>query len=95
MRHLGQETALRDLLALCLRSGGFPKVVAELKAHRGIEETTCETLLAVLSSEIEKQRRSASTLRSILQALYGAVPRQLATICPYLPPPTTENIPYL
>jgi predicted AAA+ superfamily ATPase len=77
-QHTGRETALRDLLALYLRFGGFPRVVAEVKARRGIEEATCETLLAVLSSEVEKQRRSAATLRMILQALYAATPNPIS-----------------
>jgi len=75
---LGRETALRDLLPLYLRFGGFPRVVAEVKAHRGIEEATREMLLAVLASEIEKQRRSAATLRMVLQALYGAMPNPIS-----------------
>lgn len=73
-----KETALRDILPLYLRLGGFPKVVGEIKARRGMEETTREMLLAVMTSEIEKQRRSAATLRMVLQALYGAMPNPIS-----------------
>ena len=75
---MGKETKLRDLLPLYLRFGGFPKVVGEVKARRVIEETTREMLLAVMASEVEKQRRSAATLRMILQALYGAMPNPIS-----------------
>jgi predicted AAA+ superfamily ATPase len=75
---MGAETALRDILPLYLRFGGFPKVVGEIKSRRGMEETTHELLLAVMASEIEKQRRSAATLRMILQALYGAMPNPIS-----------------
>lgn len=75
---MGKETVLRDLLSLYLRFGGFPKVVAEVKSQHGIEEATSEMLLAVMASEIEKQRRSAATLRMILQSLYGAMPNPIS-----------------
>lgn len=75
---MGKETPLRKMLPLYLRFGGFPKVVADVQAHSGIEETTRETLLAVVSSEIEKQRRSTATLRMILHALYGAMPNPIS-----------------
>ena len=75
---MGRETALRDLLPRYLRFGGFPGVVADVKAHGDIGETTRETLLAIVSSEIEKQRRSTATLRMILQALYKAMPNPIS-----------------
>jgi predicted AAA+ superfamily ATPase len=75
---LAKETALRDILPLYLRFGGFPKVVAEVRSHGGMEETTREMLLGVVSSEIEKQRRSTATLRMILSALYGALPNPIS-----------------
>jgi predicted AAA+ superfamily ATPase len=45
-----------------------------------IGETTRETLLAIVSSELEKQRRSTATLRMILQALYFVDPAFLDAI---------------
>ena len=46
---LENETRLRDLMSLYLRFGGFPRAVADVKAHGRIGETTGETLLAVAS----------------------------------------------
>lgn len=43
-----------------------------------IDEATREMLLAVMTSEIEKQRRSAATLRMILQSLYGVMPNPIS-----------------
>jgi predicted AAA+ superfamily ATPase len=75
---MARETPLREILPLYLRFGGFPRVVADVKARGGIDEATRETLLAVVSSEIEKQRRSTATLRMILHALYGAIPNPIS-----------------
>ncbi len=78
LRFAAMETALRDLLSLYLRFGGFPRVVAEVKKRGEIDDTTRDMLLAVISSEIEKQRRSTATLRMILQALYSALPNPIS-----------------
>ena len=75
---MGNQTALQDRLAQFLRFGGFPRVVADVETHGGIQETTRETMLAVVSSEIEKQRRSTATLRMVLSALYGAMPNPIS-----------------
>jgi predicted AAA+ superfamily ATPase len=75
---MGRATALRDLLRRYLRFGGFPKVVADVKARGRMEEATGEMLLAVVSSEIEKQRRSTATLRMLLQALYATLPNPIS-----------------
>lgn len=75
---LVKETALQNLLSFYLRIGGMPAVVSDFKAARGIAETTRETMLGVVSSEIEKQRRSTATLRMILSALYDAMPNPIS-----------------
>lgn len=75
---MGHETALQDLLPGYLRFGGFPGVVAAVKSHGDIGEPLRETLLAIVASEIEKQRRSTATLRMILQALHNALPNPIS-----------------
>ena len=72
------ESKLRQSLASYLQFGGFPRVVAEIKTQREMTDTTREMLLAVMASEVEKQRRSAATLRMILHALYGAMPNPVS-----------------
>jgi len=72
------ETKLKQLLSSYLQFGGFPRVVAEIKAQREMTDTTHEMLLAVMASEVEKQRRSAATLRMILHALYNAMPNPIS-----------------
>jgi predicted AAA+ superfamily ATPase len=77
-QRMGKQTRLGDLLPDYLRFGGFPMVVADVKAQGAIGEMTRDTLLAVMSSEIEKQRRSTATLRMILHALYDALPNPIS-----------------
>ena len=78
MQFTAHETALQDLLPRYLRFGGIPGVVAAVKTHGDIGEILRETLLAIVASEIEKQRRSTATLRMILQALYHAMPNPIS-----------------
>jgi predicted AAA+ superfamily ATPase len=62
-------TTLERALVQYLSVGGFPLAVESYLQHRMVQEWVGKTYLAVIHSDIEKQRRSRATLNDLLSRL--------------------------